>query len=104
MGNVKRIYVEKKDGFAVKATELKEDLINYLNLGAIEDVRVFIRYDVENLGDDVFEQACRTVFSEPPVDIGRRSTFRQTVMCFPWSFCPDSSISARIPQSSAYSF
>ena len=74
MGNVKRIYVEKKDGFAVKATELKEDLINYLNLGAIEDVRVFIRYDVENLGDDVFEQACRTVFSEPPVDILYRET------------------------------
>lgn len=69
MENVKRIYVEKKDGFAVKALELKEDLKNYLNLGQIKDVRMFIRYDVENLSDEVFEQACRTVFSEPPVDI-----------------------------------
>ena len=74
MGNVKRIYVEKKDGFAVKALELKEDLINYLNLDAIEDVRMFIRYDVENLSDEVFELACRTVFSEPPVDILYRET------------------------------
>ena len=69
MENVKRIYVEKKPGFAVKALELKEDLINYLNMKAIEDVRMFIRYDVENLSDEVFEQACSTVFSEPPVDI-----------------------------------
>ena len=69
MGNVKRIYVEKKPGFAVKAQELKEDLINYLNMGGIEEVRMFIRYDVENLSEEVFEQACRTVFSEPPVDL-----------------------------------
>ena len=74
MANVKRIYVEKKKDFAVKATELKADLKNYLNLGGIEDVRVFIRYDVENLSDEVFEQACRTVFSEPPVDILYRET------------------------------
>ncbi|MDO5426192.1 MAG: phosphoribosylformylglycinamidine synthase [Eubacteriales bacterium] len=74
MGNVKRIYVEKKEGFAVKALELKEDLINYLNMNSIEDVRMFIRYDVENLSDEIFEQACRTVFSEPPVDILYRET------------------------------
>ncbi len=74
MGNVKRIYVEKKDGFAVKALELKEDLKNYLNMDGIEEVRMFIRYDVENLSDEIFEQACRTVFSEPPVDILYRET------------------------------
>ena len=69
MGNVKRIYVEKKAGYAVKAQELKEDLVGYLNMTKIDDVRMFIRYDVENISDDVFEQACSTVFSEPPVDI-----------------------------------
>ncbi|MDO4294375.1 MAG: phosphoribosylformylglycinamidine synthase [Eubacteriales bacterium] len=69
MGNVRRIYVEKKAGYAVKAQELKEDLTGYLNMTGIEDVRMFIRYDVENISDEVFEQACRTVFSEPPVDI-----------------------------------
>ena len=68
MGNVRRIYVEKKAPFAVKAKELKGDLKNYLNLKTIEDVRIFIRYDVEHISDEVFERACRTVFSEPPVD------------------------------------
>ena len=65
---VKRIYVEKKTDFAVKAKELKEDLIHYLGMTQITDVRELIRYDVENVSDAVFEKACKTVFSEPPVD------------------------------------
>ena len=69
MGNVKRIYVEKKEPFAVKAKELQEEIGSYLGVGGVKDVRVFIRYDVENLSQEVFEKACRTVFSEPPVDI-----------------------------------
>ena len=69
MGNVKRIYVEKKEPFAVKARELKEEVGSYLGIAGVADVRVFIRYDVENLSEDTFEAACRTVFSEPPVDI-----------------------------------
>ena len=68
MGNVRRIYVEKKQPFAVKAKELKEELKNYLNLSNVDSVREFIRYDVENISDDIFEKACKTVFSEPPVD------------------------------------
>ena len=68
MGNVKRIYVEKKQPFAVKAKELKEELKHYLNLNNVDSVREFIRYDVENISNDIFEKACKTVFSEPPVD------------------------------------
>ena len=68
MGVVKRIYVEKKAPFAVKAKELKEDLVGYLGMSQITDVRELIRYDVENVSDEVFEKACKTVFSEPPVD------------------------------------
>ena len=67
MGNVRRIYVEKKAPFAVKAKELHEELKNYLGIN-VNSVRVFIRYDVENISDEVFAKACRTVFSEPPVD------------------------------------
>ena len=33
---------------------MKEDLIGYLNMSGIEDVRMFIRYDVENISDEVF--------------------------------------------------
>ena len=67
MGNVRRIYVEKKEPYAVKAKELHEEIKNYLGIN-VEGVREFIRYDVENISDAVFEKACRTVFSEPPVD------------------------------------
>ena len=69
MGNVRRIYVEKKEDFAVKAKELQEEMESYLGIHGVQKVRELIRYDVENLSDDVFEKACRTVFSEPPVDI-----------------------------------
>ena len=68
MESVKRIYVEKKEPFAVKANELQEELKNYLGITGIMKVRQLIRYDVENISDEIFEQACKTVFSEPPVD------------------------------------
>ena len=77
MGNVRRIYVEKKAPFAVKAKELKGDLKNYLNLKKVEDVRMFIRYDVEHISDEVFEKACTTVFSEPPVE----DVYKRQVRC-----------------------
>ncbi len=76
MGNVKRIYVEKKKPFAVKARELKEEIQSYLNIRGVEDVRVFIRYDVENVSEETFESACGIVFSEPPVDILYHETIK----------------------------
>ncbi len=69
MGNVKRIYVEKKAPFAVKAKELKEEISSYLGISGMRDVRVFIRYDVENISEETFERAAVCVFSEPPVDV-----------------------------------
>ena len=68
MSKVRRIYVEKKDAFAVKAEELQEEIQSFLGIEDVKGVRVLIRYDVENISDEVFERACRTVFSEPPVD------------------------------------
>ena len=67
MGNVRRVYVEKKPDFAVKAKELKHEIKHYLGI-AVEAVRVLIRYDVENVSDDTYQKALQTVFSEPPVD------------------------------------
>ena len=75
MGNVRRIYVEKKKDFAVKARELEEEIRSYLGIEDVTGVRVLMRYDVENISDEVFERACRTVFSEPPVDVLHRETF-----------------------------
>ena len=64
---VRRIFVEKKAPFAVKAKELMNEMSEYLGIEA-EEVRVLIRYDVENVSDATFAQAKQTVFSEPPVD------------------------------------
>ena len=69
MSTVRRIYVEKKTPFAGKAKELKSEIKGYLGINSVEKVRIFIRYDVQNVSDEVFEKACKTVFSEPPVDI-----------------------------------
>ena len=68
MGDVRRIYVEKKEPYAVKAKELKEEIEKYLNILSVKKVRMLIRYDVENISDETFDQACTTIFSEPPVD------------------------------------
>ena len=68
MSNVRRVYVEKKPDFAVKAKELKHEIKHYLGITTIEAVRVLIRYDVENISDDTYKKALLTVFSEPPVD------------------------------------
>ena len=64
---VRRIYVEKKAPYAVKAKELNDEMRDYLGIEA-EAVRVLIRYDVENVSDTTFRTALTTVFSEPPVD------------------------------------
>ena len=68
MSQVKRLYVEKKPSYAVKAKELAEELKAYLSIDDVSNVRVLIRYDVENVSAETMEKAAVTVFSEPPVD------------------------------------
>ncbi len=75
MSNVKRVYVEKKPDFAVQAKGLRHEIRSYLGIQGLTGLRVLIRYDVENISDEVFERACKTVFSEPPVDDLYKETF-----------------------------
>jgi len=74
MSGVKRIYVEKKQEYAVKARELQEEIKGYLGITGVKEVRILIRYDVENVSEEIFDKACLTVFSEPPVDILTKET------------------------------
>ena len=53
MSGVKRVFVEKKKPFAVNAKELHDEITGYLGIKTITDVRVLIRYDIENLSDDI---------------------------------------------------
>ena len=75
MSSVRRVYVEKKAPYAVKARELADEIRGYLGIETVTDVRVLIRYDIENLSDDTYNKALTTVFSEPPVDNVYEMTF-----------------------------
>ena len=66
--SVRRIFVEKKPDYAVKAGELREELESYLDIKGVKNVRVLIRYDIENLSEETYKKALVTIFSEPPVD------------------------------------
>ena len=75
MGTLKRVYVEKKPDFAVKAKELFKECKSYLGLTSITGVRVLIRYDVEGVSDETYARALKTVFCELPVDDVYEETF-----------------------------
>ncbi len=66
---VKRIYVQKKEGFDIEAKGVLADLKESLQLEGLQNVIILNRYDVEGLTEEVFEKAKNTVFSEPQVDI-----------------------------------
>ena len=68
MSKVKRVYVEKQSPYAVKAKELSEEIRSYLGIKTVTDVRVLVRYDVENISEDTYKKALNTVFAELPVD------------------------------------
>ncbi len=66
--SVRRILVEKKQGFDLEAKHLKFDLEESLNIYTIENLRILNRYDIEKIEDEVYEKAINTVFSEPNTD------------------------------------
>lgn len=75
MSSVKRVYVEKKPAFAVKAKELQSEISSYLGISGVTKVRELVRYDMENISEETYRKALVTVFSEPPVDDIYEETF-----------------------------
>ena len=69
MGQVRRIYAEKRPGYDVSAQQLCRELSEVLGTQAIERVRIFQRYDVEGVTDEAFDSAKGILFSEPNVDM-----------------------------------
>ncbi len=65
---VYRIYVEKKAGLDNEARALRGEIALFLGIGSVERVRIFNRYDAENISRELFDYAVRTVFSEPQLD------------------------------------
>ena len=66
---VRRVLVEKRLGFDLEAQSLKKDLMESLHIDTIENIRVLNRYDVEDLTEEVFENAAKTIFSEANLDV-----------------------------------
>ncbi len=66
---VYRIYVEKRPELATEAKALLEDLRSFLSLGGLKNLRLLNRYDVEDIGEDLFQECVRLVFSEPQTDV-----------------------------------
>lgn len=88
MGTVRRVYVEKKPQFAVSAKALASELGSYLGIKGVTNVRVLIRYDVQDVSDEVFNKAIKTVFSEPPVDDVYLETFDYSGRVFSTEYLP----------------
>jgi len=65
---VYRVYVEKKKGLAHEAAALLNDIRTNLGVTSLKNIRIFNRYDVENISKELFDDAISAVFSEPMVD------------------------------------
>lgn len=68
MSKVKRVFVEKKEGFDVARKHLLEDLKRQLHIDALKSIRILIRYDAQGLNDNEFDMAVKNVFCEPAMD------------------------------------
>lgn len=66
---VRRVLVEKREGFDLEAKALKKDLVESLHISNIENLRILNRYDVEGISEEVYENAAKTIFSEPNLDV-----------------------------------
>ncbi len=87
---VRRVYVEKKTAYAVRAGELKEEIEGCLGISGLTGVRVLIRYDMENLSNEIYGQALTSVFSEPPLDEVYEENFpgREASLIFSVEYLP----------------
>ncbi len=65
---VYRVYVEKKPGLDNEAVELRHEIRHLLMIKSVEKIRIFNRYDVENIEKDLFDKCIYTVFAEPQLD------------------------------------
>ena len=66
---VYRVFVEKKEGLANEAESLLSEARNLLGIRRLEKVRLFNRYDAENISAELFRSCVKTVFSEPQLDV-----------------------------------
>ena len=64
----KRIFVEKKADFQIKAEALLEELVHNLQLTSLSNLRLVQVYDIFNLEEELLEQAIKHIFMEQVTD------------------------------------
>ncbi len=85
---VYRIFVEKKKELANEAKALLNDAKNLLGIKNLEDVRIINRYDAENITEELFDYAVKTVFSEPQLDIATSDIDTKDATVFAVEYLP----------------
>ncbi|MBR0457029.1 MAG: phosphoribosylformylglycinamidine synthase [Firmicutes bacterium] len=65
---VYRVFVEKREAVANEAKALLSEIKTFLGISSVEKIRIFNRYDVEGISEELFEECIGSVFSEPQVD------------------------------------
>ena len=83
-----RVFVEKKKEIANEAKALYSDVVNFLGIKELEEVRVINRYDAENITEDLFNYAKSTVFSEPQLDVVTDNVNTDGYFAFAVEFLP----------------
>ena len=85
---VYRVYVEKKKELANEAKGLLSEAKNLLGINNLTDVRIFNRYDAENITEELFNYSIGTVFSEPQLDIATSDIDTGDAVVFAVEFLP----------------
>ena len=85
---VYRIFVEKKKELANEAKALLNDANTLLGISALKDVRIINRYDAENITEELFDYAVKTVFSEPQLDNASKEISLEGATVFAVEFLP----------------
>ncbi len=85
---VYRIYVEKKTGLDNEARSLQNEISLFLGIKSVERVRIFNRYDAENITKELFDYAVGTVFSEPQLDNASSELPKEDARIFAVEYLP----------------
>lgn len=75
MNIIRRIYVEKKEPYSVGAEEFKKELVSYLGIKGLKNVRMLNRYTIQNISEKTYKSSLTTVFMEQATDVLHEDTF-----------------------------
>ncbi len=63
-----RIFIKKKNEFAVESKKLKNNLENILKIKTLNELQIFNLYDISGINLSTFNLALNGIFSEPLID------------------------------------